>query len=101
MPTKVASGLRLERAHCAQSGWPKLSMHGSPGLLGSATNTPLVERVTVVQRVAWHRCQILQVSDESMPCVCLCVLQHYKLATHGLEATHEVVRPVGRKRHVR
>ena len=47
MLTKVTSCLRLERAHWAQSGWPKLSMHGNPGLLGSPTNIPLVERVTV------------------------------------------------------
>ena len=60
MPTKVASGLRLERAHCAQSGWPKLSMHGSPGLLGSPTSTPLVEWCSVLHGtdVRYYKCQM-------------------------------------------
>ena len=102
MLTKVASGLRLERAHCAQSGWPKLSMHGSPRLpaqlvphLWSASPWCSVLHGTDVR---YYKCQMKACHVYFL---CTHVLQHYKLATHGLEATHEVVRPVGRKRHVR
>lgn len=99
MLTKVTSCLRLERAHWAQSGWPKLSMHGNPGLLGSPTNIPLVD---VSPWCSVHGTDVEYYKCQMKAChVYFCVLQHYKFATHGLEATHEFVRPVGRKRHVR